>query len=125
VKREPRAARQGAARTLLVLIALVGAFAATPGAQAASTKSCSPIRNPYPGTRYAGEDLTRIRATGVSCATARRVVRGAHRKALGITPSLSGIRHLTWDGWSVTGDLRGDHDTYVAKRGSERVRWVF
>ncbi len=50
---------------------------------------------------------------------------GAHRKALGITPPLSGIRHLTWNGWSVTGDLRGARDTYVAKRGDKRVRWIF
>jgi hypothetical protein len=125
VKREPRAPRQGAATTLLVVVGVLGAFAATPSAQASSTRSCSPILNPSPGTRYAGEDRTRIRATGVSCATAHRVARGAHRKALGITPPLSGIRHLTWDDWRVTGDLRGAHDTYVAKRGDKRVRWVF
>ena len=125
MEREPRAARQGAATTLLVVVSVVGAVATAPGAHAASTKSCTPILNPYPGTRYAGEALKRIRATGVSCRTAHRVARGAHRKALGITPPLSGIRHLTWNGWSVTGDLRGAHDTYVAKRGDKRVRWIF
>jgi hypothetical protein len=125
VEREPRAARQGAARTLLAVVVLLGAFAATPSAHAATTKACSPVLNPYPGTRYAGVDLRRVRATGVTCATAHRVARGAHRRALAITPPLSGIRHLTWDGWRVTGDLRGAHDTYVATRGDKRVRWIF
>jgi hypothetical protein len=84
-----------------------------------------PRRRTARGGRYAGADLRRIRATGVSCATGHRVARSAHRQALGITPSLSGIRHFTWDGWRVTGDLRGAHDTYVAARGDRRVRWIF
>jgi hypothetical protein len=53
------------------------------------------------------------------------VARRAHRKALGITPPPSGIRHFTWNGWSVTGDIRGETDRYVAKRGAKRVRWLF
>jgi hypothetical protein len=127
VRRDIRAARGVvAARRLLAIGALavaVGIGAAS--AQGAATVSCNRVVNPYPGTRYEGADLRRIRATGLSCTTARKVVRGAHRKALGITPPVSGVRHFTWNGWTVTGDLRGSSDTYVAARGSKRVRWVF
>ena len=89
-------------------------------------KRCKPVLNPYPGTRFDDVDLTRIRATGVSCRTARRVARGAHRKALSLTPTLSGIRRFGWRGWTVIGDLRGDADRYLAKApGGKRVRWRF
>jgi hypothetical protein len=98
---------------------------ATPAAQGASARSCHRVVNPYPDTRYEGADLRRIRATGVSCAKARKVARGAHRKALGITPPLSGVRRFDWHGWRITGDLRGSSDRYVAKRDAKRVRWVF
>jgi hypothetical protein len=54
-----------------------------PSAQAATSKACAPVLNPYPNTRYAGVALSHIRATGVSCATARSVARGAHPRALG------------------------------------------
>ena len=81
--------------------------------------------NPYPGTRYEGVDLTRIRATGVTCRKARRVARRAHHKALGITPPPSGVRQFRYHSWQVTGDLRGDSDRYVATRGAKRVRWRF
>ena len=101
------------------------AAAGAPSALSASTLACKPVVDPYPNTRYAGVDLTHIRATGVSCATARRVARGAHNKALGITPNLSGIRKFSWNGWHVTGDLRPAHDIYVAARGTKRVRWRF
>ena len=110
---------------LLVLGLSVALAAVVPATQAATTRSCGSVKDPYPGTRYAGVDLTHITAKGVSCATARRVARGAHRKALGLTPPPSGIRSFTWDGWKVSGDLRGSHDTYVAAKGSERVRWRF
>jgi hypothetical protein len=110
--------------TTTVLTALILAVAA-PSAGAATTRACKPVVNPYPNTRYAGVDLSHIRATGVSCTTARSVARGAHRKALGMTPSLSGIRRFTWNGWRVTGDLRPASDRYVATRGSRRVTWRF
>ena len=99
----------------------VGSLAAETG----SARSCAPVVNPYPDTRYEGAALRRIRADGVSCRTARRVARGAHRKALGITPPVSGVRRFGWHGWRVTGDLRGSSDRYVAKRDARRVRWVF
>jgi hypothetical protein len=95
-------------------------------AGAAPYRSCGSIENPYAGTRYEGVDITRIRGLEVTCKKARRVARKAHRKALGITPPPSGIRRFTWRSWSVTGDLRGDHDRYVAKAaGGKRVRWRF
>jgi len=113
-------------RLALLVLSLSVAFAAVvPATHAAVTRSCGSVKDPYPGTRYAGVDLTRITAKGVSCATARRVAKGAHRKALGLTPPPSGIRSFTWDGWKVRGDLRPSHDTYVASKGSNRVRWRF
>lgn len=105
----------------LCALAAVGA----PAAEAGSARSCARVVNPYPDTRYEGVDLRRIRADGVSCRKARRVARGAHRKALGITPPVSGVRRFDWHGWRVTGDLRGSSDRYVAKRDAKSVRWVF
>jgi hypothetical protein len=110
---------------LLAALAPAAAAAAPAPVAEAAAKACGRVDNPYPGTRYEGEDLRRIRAVGVSCHGARRVARRAHRKALGITPPPSGVRHFMWNGWSVTGDLRGDADRYVAKRGAKRVRWLF
>ena len=114
-------------RVARVAVAGVLCFAAagTPSAHAVAARSCSPVVNPYSGTRYEGVDLTQIRATGVSCATARRVARGAHSRALGLTPSPSGVRRFTWSGWRVTGDLSGASDRYLATRGAKRVRWRF
>lgn len=108
---------------ILFIAATLGGI--TPAAQAASYHSCAPVRNPFPHTRYAGVDLTHIRALHVSCATARRVARDEQRHALGITPSASGIRTFTWQGWHVRGDLRPVHDRYVASKGGARVQWRF
>jgi hypothetical protein len=105
------------------LCALAGVGA--PTAEGASARACGRIVNPYPDTRYEGADLRRIRATGVSCRRARRVARGAHRKALGLTPPTSGVRRFTWHGWRVTGDLRGSSDRYLARKDGKRVRWLF
>jgi hypothetical protein len=111
--------------TLLTAMLLIAAFAAG-GAHSAPVRACRPVINPYEGTRYDGIDLSRIRAIGVSCRTARRVARGAHRKALGLTPPTSGIRRFTWRGWRVTGDIRGRVDRYVARAtGGKRVSWRF
>lgn len=112
---------------LIVSLGLVAAVLSVvaPSAGAATTRACASVVNPYPNTRYAGVNLSHIRATGVSCTTARRVARGAHRRALAMTPSLSGIRRFTWNGWRVTGDLRPMSDVYVATRGAKRVRWRF
>jgi hypothetical protein len=105
------------------LCVLSGAFA--PPAEAAATRACGRIVNPYPNSRYEGVDLRRIRSDGVRCSKARRVARRAHRKALGLTPPASGVRRFAWRGWRVTGDLRGSEDSYVARRDGKRVRWVF
>jgi hypothetical protein len=99
------------------------ALLAPSAAQAA--RACKPVKNPYAGTRYEGVDLTRIRASRTSCRTARQVAKGAHYKALGLTPPADGIRRFGWRGWSVKGDLRGDSDRYLAVKGRKRVRWRF
>jgi hypothetical protein len=111
--------------TALLVAACVASVGVTSDARAATARACAPVLNPYPGTRFDGVDLRRIRAEAVSCRTARRVARRAHRKALGITPPPSGIRRFSWRRWQVTGDLRGSTDRYVARRGARRVRWVF
>lgn len=113
-------------RFLTVMLATAAVLVLVPSAaQAASGVACEPVRNPYPGTRYEGVDLTRIRAVQVPCSKARRVARGAHRKALGLTPPASGVRRFRWRGWRVTGDLRPAKDRYVARKGARRVRWRF
>lgn len=121
--------RQPLKRPLLVAMVLGGlavpGAAVMPSAEARSTRSCSPVMNPYAGTRYEGVDLRRVRATGLSCRSARRVASRAHRKALGLTPPASGVRRFTWNGWRVTGDLRGASDRYVATRHGKRVSWRF
>ena len=104
----------------LVLLSLAPAIS-----QAGTTRSCARVVNPYPGTRYEGADLARIRATDVTCATARRVARSAHRRALSLPVAAGPVRRFTWNGWRVTGDLRGSRDTYVAGKGDARVRWIF
>ncbi len=114
-------------RQCLIAAALcaVAGFAPATAEALEPPRSCERIVNPYEGTRYEGEDLRRIRAAGVTCRRARRVVRRAHRKALGMTPPPSGVRHFNWNGWHVRGDIREDTDRYVATRGTKRVRWVF
>jgi hypothetical protein len=108
-------------------VVLVGAALALvpPDPAEAATRSCRPVENPYPGSRYEDVDLRRIRASGIDCRNARRVVRGAHREALGSAPPPGGVRRFTWRGWRVAGDLRGATDRYVAVRAGQRVRWVF
>jgi hypothetical protein len=100
-------------------IALAG-----PSPADAALRACKPVLDPYPGTRYDGVDLTRIRTSAGSCETARRVARKAHRKALRTTPT-GRFRRFTWHGWAVTGDLRPDHDRYVARKDGRQVRWRF
>jgi hypothetical protein len=113
-------------RSVWILLALGAvAWVGPSSALGASTRSCHPVVNPYPGTRYEGVNLSKIRATGVSCRTARRIARRAHRKALGLTPPPSGVRRFTWHGWQVTGNLRGPSDSYVARRAAKQVRWRF
>jgi hypothetical protein len=116
--------RKGAG--IAVLVTAVCCFAA-PAAEAVQpeVRQCRPVVNPYPNTRYEGVDLSRIRATGVSCRRARRVARRAHYKALRLPPPLTGVRRFSWHGWRVTGDLRGSSDRYVARRDGKRVRWRF
>jgi len=112
-------------RSLTALLATLAVCMLAPAAsQAATYAACKAVRNPYPHTRYAGVDLTRIRALHTTCTTARRVARRAHRKALRLTPD-SRFRRFTWHGWRVTGDLRPARDRYIARKGDRRVRWRF
>ena len=110
----------GARRVVVIVLAALAAWPA-----AAQAKSCEPVRNPYPGTRYEGTDLSQIRTLRASCRTARRVARGAHYKALGLPLPVDGIHRFRWHGWRVRGDLRPDSDKYVARKGTRRVRWRF
>jgi hypothetical protein len=107
-------------RLCLLLTALMLAAPAT-----AAAKRCDPVKNPYPGTQYDGVDLTKIRTNKASCRTARRVARKAHYKAVWIGTSQGPIVRLTWHGWRVRGDLRPDHDPYIARKGTRWVRWRF
>lgn len=102
----------------------VALAASSPAHAEAALRACRPVLDPYPGTRYAGVDLTRIRTSAASCETARRVARGAHREALR-RPATGRFRRLTWHGWAVTGDLRPDRDRYVARKDGRQVRWRF
>jgi hypothetical protein len=105
------------------LCAVIGA--STVAVETASARSCRPVVNPYPDTRYEGTDLRGIRATGVTCRVARRVARRAHRKALALPLPADGVRRFRWRRWRVRGDLRPSTDRYVARRGDDRVRWLF
>jgi hypothetical protein len=114
-------------RLPLVAAACVAVAAPSPAHAADTTaaRACKSINNPYPGTRYEGTDLRRIRASRVRCSSARAFVRRAHRAALGMTPPPNGIRRFTYRGWRVTGDLRPSTDRYTAKRGRKKITWVF
>ena len=113
-------------RAIALALCAVAGFAPASAEALEPPRYCDRIVNPYEGTRYEGEDLRRIRAFGVTCRRARRVARRAHREALGMTPPPSGVRHFSWNGWHVTGDLRGDTDRYEATRGrGRRVHWIF
>ena len=52
--------------------------------------------------------------------------RATRRAVVQVTPVANGpVRRFTWNGWRVTGDLRGSSDAYVATKGDRRVRWRF
>jgi hypothetical protein len=115
-------------RTLALAFAAAALFAIAAAPADAAVKSCASIRNvsQLDGTRFAGSDIFRIRAQGVSCTTARRIARGATLRALGITPPLSGIKRFRYQSYSVSDDLRGNDDRYTARgSGSKRITWLF
>jgi hypothetical protein len=97
-----------------------------PATADADFKRCRPVIDIFDGSRYAGSDLYRLRAQGVSCATARRVaLRGTYRGVAGV-PDPDGRVRVRYRKWTVIGDLRGDADPYRAlARGGNRVRWIF
>ena len=110
---------------LLMASSVCAVVLAAPNAGAASYKSCKPVVNPYAGSRYEGVNLSSIRVLNGSCAGARLVAKGAHHKALGMTPGPDPVRRFNWGGWRVKGDLRGESDRYLAVKGAKRVRWRF
>ena len=55
-------------RTRLALAAIACSVAFSPAPADAALRACKPVRDPYPGTKFAGVDLTRIKASGVACA---------------------------------------------------------
>ena len=113
-------------RAVIATLTAGAVLVASPSAAtAARERACEPVRNPYPNSRYEGEDLTRIRALNASCKTARRVARRERAKAMGLPLPPDGILRFTWNGWRVRGDLRPDNDKYVARKGTRRVRWRF
>ena len=109
---------------LAAALAATALLAAAPGEAAA--RSCRPILDVafLDGTRYEGSDIFRISAN-VSCRTARRVARGATRKALRLTPPPSGIKRFRYRSWSVIDDLRGATDRFSAHLDDATVRWRF
>jgi hypothetical protein len=111
--------------TVTVAAALALALGSAAPAEAAF-KPCRPVVDIFDGTRYTGSDLSRIRAQGVSCTTARRVaLRGTYRGVAGV-PDPDGRVRVTYRSWTVIGDLRGDEDHYRALApGRKRVRWIF
>ncbi len=108
---------------MLAVALLAVGFVGT--ADAATLRNCGKVENPYPNTRYAGADLTRITARNVSCRTAKRVATRAHDKALGLSIPEDGIRRFSWNGWAVTGDVGPASDRYLATRRGARVTWRF
>lgn len=111
---------------LVFLVVALLAIAVAPAE--AAFKSCASIRNvsQLNATRFAGSDIFRIRAQGVSCTTARRIVRGATLRGLAITPPLSGIKRFRYRAYSVSDNLRGNDDLYSATgSGSKRITWLF
>jgi hypothetical protein len=117
-----------AMRTLALACATAALLAIVAAPADAAFKSCRSIPNvsQLNGTRFAGSDIFRIRAQGVSCATARTVARAATIRALAITPPPTGIKRFRYQSWSVSDDLRGDDDRYSARgTGTKRITWLF
>jgi hypothetical protein len=112
-------------RTKIAIAASIAALGATAAAEPASARSCSPVVNPYPGTRYDGVNLSKIRANGIICPRARKVAKRAHRNALAQTPNGNAKVRFTWRGWKVVANLLPASDKYTATRGDDTVRWRF
>jgi len=111
----------------LTAAAVVAAFIASATAPApAHAKSCPPVLNMFEGSRFEGSDSYRIRATGVSCSTARRVARQGTRRAVAATPNVNGFVRVRYRRWRVLDDLRGSTDRFKARAGgSKRITWLF
>lgn len=107
-------------------IALAAVLVAMAAASPAHARSCSPVLNMFEGSRFEGSDSYRIRATGVSCRTARRVARQGTRRAVAATPNANGFVRVRYRRWRVLDDLRGSTDRFKARAGgSKRITWLF
>lgn len=110
--------------TALAVAAVFVAAAATPAP--AHAKFCRPVLNMFEGSRLEGSDAYRVRATGVSCGTARRVARQGTRRAVAATPNVNGFVRVRYRWWRVLDDLRGSTDRFKARSsGSKRITWLF
>lgn len=106
------------------LAAVLLAVAAAPAP--AHAKSCRPVLNMFDGSRLEGSDSYRIRATGVSCSTARRVARQGTRRAVAATPNVDGFVRVRYRRWRVLDDLRGSTDRFRARASqTKRISWLF
>jgi hypothetical protein len=112
-------------RHLLAAVLSAGLLATAAVPADAATRSCRPVRNVFDYSRYAGSDLFRIRAEGISCRRARRLAHRATFKALGIPAASGPILRFRVDGWRVTDDLRGDADRLGARSSGRLVTWRF
>ena len=109
-----------------VCLAVLTLASVAPTAAQADYHSCAPVRNIFEGTSYEGSDLYRIRAQGVSCATARRVARRGTYKAVADVPDSTGHVVVTYRRWRIVDDLTRPVDRFVAKAAErKRVRWLF
>jgi hypothetical protein len=88
--------------------------------------SCRPVLNlrALEGSRYAGTDAVRIRASGVGCRRARRVAHRATVKGFRLGATVLSYR---WRSWWVERDLLGPVDRYWATRNvdtyNQRIAW--
>jgi hypothetical protein len=94
------------------------------GASDAAAASCGTLRDPFKGTRYSDVSVRSIRASGVSCATARTLAAKATYRGLIIGTAPSGVRRYSLDGYRVRRDTRATPERFTAKDGKRRVSWT-
>jgi hypothetical protein len=111
-----------AVRRAAVIASLVVGVSAV-GASNAAAASCGSLKDPFSGTRFSGEAVSSIRASGVSCATARGLAKKATLRGLIMGKTDSGKKRFTIDGYRVRGDLRGTPGRYTATNGNRRISW--
>jgi hypothetical protein len=111
-----------AVRRTAVIASLVVGLSAV-GASNAAAASCGSLKDPFAGTRFSGETVSSVHASGVSCTTARSLAKKAMYRSLVMGKPGSGRVRLTIDGYRVRGDLRGSTDRFTAENGRRKVTW--